>query len=167
MFVFSRHVQEVHLSQGFDKLGKVKWELVFCLFIVFIFVYFALWKGIKSSGKVNFIPYNSQQSFLFFWIIKLGCMDNSYCTLCNSNYSVNSWYYSTRFIEGNWILSYTENGTIKKCFCKIIWRCWDLVKRKFQIWNAAATQIFFSLGPGFGVLLALSSYNKFHNNCYR
>jgi len=51
-FFSSRRLQEVDKAHGFDNLGKIKWELALSLLVVFIFVYFALWKGIKSSGKV-------------------------------------------------------------------------------------------------------------------
>ena len=35
------------------------------------------------------------------------------------------------------------------------------------MWSDAATQIFYSLSACTGGMIAMSSYNKFNNNCYR
>uniref|UniRef100_A0A670YQN3 Transporter n=1 Tax=Pseudonaja textilis TaxID=8673 RepID=A0A670YQN3_PSETE len=76
----------LQISRGIHEIGQPRWQLVLCLLVVVIILFFSLWKGVKTSGKV---------------------------------------------------------------------------------WIDAATQIFYSLGAGFGVLIAFASYNEFHNNCYR
>ncbi|XP_070559914.1 sodium- and chloride-dependent glycine transporter 2-like [Ptychodera flava] len=43
---------------------------------------------------------------------------------------------------------------------------WELLLST-KVWSDAAIQIFFSLGPSWGGLLTMASYNKFHNNCLR
>lgn len=52
---FEREVLELHLSEGIDDLGYPKWQLVLCLLAVFIIIYFALFKGVHSSGKVVWV----------------------------------------------------------------------------------------------------------------
>ncbi|GFR81159.1 sodium- and chloride-dependent glycine transporter 1-like [Elysia marginata] len=43
---------------------------------------------------------------------------------------------------------------------------WDRLL-SFQVWRNAASQVFYSIGMGFGLISTLASYNRFHNNCYR
>ena len=46
---------QLHLSKGIENLGGIRWQLVLCTLLTFICLYFSLWKGVKSSGKVSFI----------------------------------------------------------------------------------------------------------------
>ncbi|XP_071443084.1 sodium- and chloride-dependent creatine transporter 1-like isoform X1 [Hetaerina americana] len=40
------------ISSGIDDIGGIQWELAGTLFLSWLLVYFCIWKGIKSSGKV-------------------------------------------------------------------------------------------------------------------
>ena len=41
------------ISDGIHDLNSISLELVGCLFLAWCIVYCALWKGVKSIGKVN------------------------------------------------------------------------------------------------------------------
>ena len=49
-FYCSRNL--LQMTTGIENFGAMRWELVGALAVAWILVYFCLWKGIKSSGKV-------------------------------------------------------------------------------------------------------------------
>lgn len=56
MFYFnykSRRVLQIQYAEGYNNVGPIRWEISLCLVAVFTIVYFSLWKGVKSSGKVS------------------------------------------------------------------------------------------------------------------
>ena len=50
MFCCSNFMLDI--SQGIHDLGSIRWELALCLLLAWTIVYCALWKGIKSFGKL-------------------------------------------------------------------------------------------------------------------
>uniref|UniRef100_A0A8C9VR47 Transporter n=1 Tax=Scleropages formosus TaxID=113540 RepID=A0A8C9VR47_SCLFO len=128
---YERGMLHLHESEGIHDLGLPRWELSLCLVVVVFILYFSLWKGVKSSGKVVYITATMPYVVLFVLLIRG-------VTLPGAIDGIKA-YLHIDFKQLN-------NPTV---------------------WIDAATQIFFSLGAGFGVLIAFASYNKFDNNCYR
>nr|XP_054389906.1 sodium-dependent noradrenaline transporter isoform X5 [Pongo abelii] len=128
---YERGVLHLHESSGIHDIGLPQWQLLLCLMVVVIVLYFSLWKGVKTSGKVVWItatlPY-----FVLFVLLVHGV------TLPGASNGINAYLHID--------------------FYRL---------KEATVWIDAATQIFFSLGAGFGVLIAFASYNKFDNNCYR
>ncbi|XP_041363462.1 sodium-dependent proline transporter-like [Gigantopelta aegis] len=118
-------------SSGIGDLGPIKWELLLCYLLAWIFVGLVLSKGVKSSGKVVYFTATFPYLVLLILLIR-GVMLPGY-------------------YEG--IMFY-----LTPKFDKLL---------DAQVWKDAAVQIFFSLSASWGGLIALSSYNKFHNDVFR
>uniref|UniRef100_A0A8B9M3L9 Transporter n=1 Tax=Accipiter nisus TaxID=211598 RepID=A0A8B9M3L9_9AVES len=127
---YMRKVLEIQKSGGLYDVGGVRWQLLLCLFLIFTIVYFSLWKGVKTSGKVVWVTATLPYVVLLVLLVRGATLPGA-------------WRGVIFYLRPDW------------------------GKLLSTVWVDAAAQIFFSLGPGFGVLLALASYNHFHNNCYR
>ncbi|PKU28778.1 sodium-dependent serotonin hypothetical protein [Limosa lapponica baueri] len=126
-----RKVLEIQKSGGLYDIGGIHWQLLLCLFLIFSIVYFSLWKGVKTSGKVVWVTATLPYVVLLILLVRGATLPGA-------------WRGVVFYLRPDW-------GKLLST----------------AVWVDAAAQIFFSLGPGFGVLLALASYNHFHNNCYR
>lgn len=52
-YFYRREVLEQYKSDGLNRMGPIKPSLALCVFAVFVLVYFSLWKGVRSTGKVS------------------------------------------------------------------------------------------------------------------
>ncbi|OQV25860.1 Sodium-dependent dopamine transporter [Hypsibius exemplaris] len=128
---FDFFVLGLNKDSGFDNIGWPRPQLVGCLALTYVVLFFALFKGVRSSGKV-------------VWVTAIA----PYCILL------------ILFIRGIFLPGAVDGVQYYMTF--------DLKRLlEAQIWIDAAVQVFYSTGAGFGVHLALASYNKFHHNCRR
>lgn len=62
---YRRGVLHLHESRGIHDLGLPRWDLSLCLIVVVFILYFSLWKGVKSSGKVQAFTTKKSSVFVF------------------------------------------------------------------------------------------------------
>ncbi|TKS78723.1 Sodium-dependent serotonin transporter [Collichthys lucidus] len=150
---YTRNVLEIHKSSGLRNVGGLRWQLMLCLFLIFTIVYFSLWKGVKTSGKVVWVTATLPYIVLFILLIRGATLPGA-------------WKGVVFYLKPQWGKLLETSISLLTAVHQPDFYTTDTNPR-CSVWVDAAAQIFFSLGPGFGVLLALSSYNPFTNNCYR
>ena len=150
---FRRRVLQINQSSGLTDMGSLRPELVGCCFSVFVMLYFSLFKGVKSSGKVVWITALAPYVILTIFLIRglflpgAGMPPRVSCLLPPPS------PHSLPFLSAVDGILYYLSPRLEKLF-------------EAQVWIDAAVQVFFSIGVGFGVHLTYASFNKFDNNCY-
>uniref|UniRef100_A0A8C6U9F2 Transporter n=1 Tax=Neogobius melanostomus TaxID=47308 RepID=A0A8C6U9F2_9GOBI len=55
---------------GIEDVGSLRWELVLCLVLTWVIVYFCVWKGIKSTGKAAYFTATFPYAMLLVLLVR-------------------------------------------------------------------------------------------------
>jgi len=118
----------LQITDGISNIGGMNWPLFAGLLAIWVLIYFCVWKGVKSVGKV--VAWTMPLPLILLAIL---------------------------FVRG-----ITLDGALAGISVYLTPDFSALLNT--EIWLAAASQIFFTLTLGFGVMLAYASYNKENQN---
>ncbi|XP_052678713.1 sodium- and chloride-dependent glycine transporter 1-like isoform X1 [Crassostrea angulata] len=116
--------------------------------------------GIDDLGEPK---YELALGLLFAWILCFLCLLKGIKTTGKVVYVTAIFPYIVLFIL--FFRGITLEGAGQGIYYYIVPNFERLLDAK--VWRDAAVQIFYSMGPGWGGLIALASYNRFHNNVFR
>ena len=112
----------LYLSESAADMGHVVPTIIFALVVVWVLIYFSVWKGVRSVGKVVLVTMPVPVILLIVLLVRGITLPGS--------------------LSG--VLFY-----IKPDFAALL----DL-----EVWQAAMSQIFFTLSLAFGIMIAYASY---------
>uniref|UniRef100_A0A8C9JZM0 Solute carrier family 6 member 20 n=1 Tax=Panthera tigris altaica TaxID=74533 RepID=A0A8C9JZM0_PANTA len=127
----------LNISPSIQDSGGVQWEQGLCLLLAWLVVYLCILRGTESTGKVVYFTALLPYCVLIIYLVRGLTLHGA----------TNGLAYM-----------FTPKGTFDL-------PGWQLANPK--AWINAATQIFFSLGLGFGSLIAFASYNQPSTNCQK
>ncbi|RXN30008.1 sodium- and chloride-dependent GABA transporter ine-like isoform X1 [Labeo rohita] len=137
------------MTTGIEHSGGIRWELFGLLILAWAIVYFCIFKGVKSTGKVVYFTATFPYFILFALLINNvqlpGAKDGVGQCCCSDLqlYRHLFWFYD------------------------IYGQLQQVQQQHPQVWVNAAAQIFNSIGISFGSMISMASYNKFNNNILR
>jgi len=82
-FVDRREVLFMNRSTGLTDLGPPHWPIVLCSALVLIIVFFCIWKGIRSSGKVSVFGKWSRQVERRTCSFRILSQDANFVVICS------------------------------------------------------------------------------------
>ncbi|XP_074917996.1 sodium-dependent proline transporter-like [Chelonoidis abingdonii] len=181
---WNEQVLGVTHSSGLHDPGPVRWPLAICLLVAWIVIFLCMLKGIRSSGKPGrqmgkeadlpravAVGCGAPALRSVGAVAAVGCGAPA-LRLAGRGVSVGMALRSAGAVAaaGDGAPALHSVGTAAR---KEHVRGEEgagsqrALPPPPQVWNDAASQIFYSLGIGFGGLLSMASYNKFDNNVIR